>query len=389
MLAGVRTNGYAYADGRDQPAQKHLGEVRQQLGRLVPPGMKILVSGSGQSLPVVPWIAVLDKDVTTTAQEGLYVVYLYRADLSCVYLSMNQGATQHKRAAEARGLKGVAAENAACEELLRESALIREGLSADALAGLLTEIDLGSGRFLPHAYECGSIAAVSYALAALPSEDVLRDDLAVFRGLYESSVEIKNEIRAANPTQLSTTAGSSTARKKPAPKPPMFRPKDSSSYVAYTKAHKQRRERRHEALIKAFGTEVKACPGFTVATNVHPRDMTVTTTDQHWLVEAKTVGSNPEHAVRAAIGQLMAYRHFLYREQNEPDPQLVALFSEAVGDAFTALLNSLGIEAIWQHDTGWAGSWGPGHENRATSLLSGMMMSSATAAFNAARSGEA
>lgn len=67
---------------------------------MLPAGLSVLVSGAGQSLPYVPWIAVLNPEVTTTAQEGLYVVYLYRSDTSRVYLTMNQGATQHLRNAE-------------------------------------------------------------------------------------------------------------------------------------------------------------------------------------------------------------------------------------------------------------------------------------------------
>jgi hypothetical protein len=50
---------------------------------------------------------------------------------------------------------------------------------------------------------------------------------------------------------------------------------------------------------------------------------------------------------------LFAYQHFYYRLQGKRDPLLVALFSEAVGDASTELLSSLGIEAIWLE----AGDW--------------------------------
>ncbi|WP_425469159.1 MrcB family domain-containing protein [Pseudonocardia hierapolitana] len=86
-LLGVVTYGYRHVDERQQPAQEHLRRSKQQLPDLLPPGMRALVSGSGQSLPVVPWIAILDPDVTTTAKEGLYIVYLYSADLSRLYLS--------------------------------------------------------------------------------------------------------------------------------------------------------------------------------------------------------------------------------------------------------------------------------------------------------------
>jgi hypothetical protein len=102
-LQGVPAQHYRHTLGHGQAAQQHLQRVRRELRHLVPPGMKVLVSGSGQSLPVVPWIAILDPDVTTTAQEGLYVVYLYHRDLRRLFLSMNQGATQHLRLASAAG----------------------------------------------------------------------------------------------------------------------------------------------------------------------------------------------------------------------------------------------------------------------------------------------
>src|SRR5256885_823533 len=109
MLTGVREHEYGHTAGREQPAQTHLNAVRNELKRLVPLGMRVRVSGSAQSLPVVPWIAILDTTVTTKATEGLYVVYLYRSDLARVYLSMNQGATQHLLNAEEHGFKGVRA----------------------------------------------------------------------------------------------------------------------------------------------------------------------------------------------------------------------------------------------------------------------------------------
>jgi hypothetical protein len=54
----------------------------------------------------VPWIALLDPDTTTTAIDGLYLVYLDTSAIDAVYLSMNQGATQHLRNAEQDGHKG-------------------------------------------------------------------------------------------------------------------------------------------------------------------------------------------------------------------------------------------------------------------------------------------
>ena len=49
-------------------------------------------SGQGQWAEV-PWAAVFDRLITNTARQGFYIVYLFRSDLSGVYLSLNQGVT--------------------------------------------------------------------------------------------------------------------------------------------------------------------------------------------------------------------------------------------------------------------------------------------------------
>ena len=41
----------------------------------------------------VPWIAVLDPEITTSTMRGYYVVYLFSIDMKRVYLSFNQGMT--------------------------------------------------------------------------------------------------------------------------------------------------------------------------------------------------------------------------------------------------------------------------------------------------------
>ncbi|MCG5440300.1 MrcB family domain-containing protein [Micromonospora foliorum] len=355
-LHGVQLKAYVHSQGRDQPAQQHLQAVRRELPALVPSGMKVLASGAGQSLPVVPWIAVLDSNVTTTAQEGLYVVYLYRQDLSRVYLTMNQGATQHQRNAGEAGLTGVAQDRAALAELRAETALLRKHLSAEALTGLTDVIQLGAprNRFLPCGYEEGNLAAIEYDPAKLPDEDTLRADLSRFLALYALCVEIKREILATTPGLIKTTAGSDKAKPKFKPKPPAFRPKTPADYRARMKAYVQDRKPRHEALLNDFAKRAKAA-GLLPANNAHPCDLTVTGLATHWLVEVKTVGANAEHAVRDAIGQLFAYRHFCYRENGRKDPSLVALFSEPVGEALADLMVSLGIEVIWQQGAEWRG----------------------------------
>jgi 5-methylcytosine-specific restriction protein A len=63
--------------------------------RAVIPEERYLIEGSaGQGQwAEVPWTAVFDRLITNTARQGFYIVYLFRSDLSGVYLSLNQGVT--------------------------------------------------------------------------------------------------------------------------------------------------------------------------------------------------------------------------------------------------------------------------------------------------------
>src|ERR1044072_3382444 len=145
ILAGVAELKYNHKLPSTQPAQQHLRKSHAELKELAPGGTTVRISGSAVNPPVVPWIAILDPDVTSTAQEGLYVVYLYSADLTRVYLSMNQGVTQHKGAQ--MPTTGVTAERAAIIELKRESVIMRNALAKEATDGTVLDIDLGAKGF--------------------------------------------------------------------------------------------------------------------------------------------------------------------------------------------------------------------------------------------------
>lgn len=67
-------------------------------------------------------------------------------------------------------------------------------------------------------------------------------------------------------------------------------------------------------------------------------------------------GENVAEAVRAAIGQLMDYRYFLYALKGRPPPSLLALFSAPIGEAYAGLLSSLDISPVWLAAGAWAGT---------------------------------
>jgi hypothetical protein len=58
---------------------------------------KISASAGNGQWAVIPWLSIYDRKITESAQEGYYIVYLFTADLSGVYLSLNQGYTFYQK----------------------------------------------------------------------------------------------------------------------------------------------------------------------------------------------------------------------------------------------------------------------------------------------------
>ncbi len=353
-LAGVRDLAYDPEAGAGQPAQQHLREARGWLPTILPPiGLRVRVSGAAQNLPRIPWVGVLNPEVTSTAQSGLYVVYLYDAHLERVYLTMNQGATAHRRVAQSAERAGMTINEYALGALRRESAILRGELPGSLIDGTDSLIDLSAEGFLPEAYEAGTIAALPYELASLPPPAAMQEQLMRFLAIYDATVDAKKRLTAEDPGSFPTPATDTPSPKGESSE--LFRPKDASDYVATIAAHTQVRTRRHEAVVRAFGTHVKG-HGWTPVTTVHPRDLVLRRDGAgELLCEVKVVKANATGAVREVIGQLFTYRAFLYAH-DAPPAGLVAVFSEHVGDAFVTLLSSLGIMSVWPVGGAWFGS---------------------------------
>lgn len=133
------------------------------------PNLKVVASAGQGNWGAVPWIAFLDSRETTTTQRGVYCVYLFREDMSGVYLTFNQGVTQltkelHWRTAESK-LKGLVATLRS-----RFPELTQQGFSVG------DDIDLRAHGNLGQMYEVGTIAHKFYEAGHLPlDEDLLRD----------------------------------------------------------------------------------------------------------------------------------------------------------------------------------------------------------------------
>jgi 5-methylcytosine-specific restriction protein A len=179
-----------YGKSKNEPFGKH--ETATLLRDTLPDivsldsklGNEYLVAGSPGAgrWSEVPWLCVFDRAITTSAQRGYYIVYLFRADQAGVYLSLNQGWTQY--------------------EQKFGSSIARDKIKANAetISNLITStltdfsydpIDLGSNADLPRGYRLGHICGKYYSLSNLPSNDVLISDLRNMIGVYR---ELKGRI---------------------------------------------------------------------------------------------------------------------------------------------------------------------------------------------------
>lgn len=128
----------------------------------------------------IPWISILDNRITNTTQSGIYPVYLFCADGSGFYLSLNQGTSAPT--------KNLGKEEANKQALTLKSLLLQK------IPELSTwnndTIDLKADSTLGRSYEPTNIAAKYYSVDKVPSDDELIADLAWLVNLYEQCVNI-------------------------------------------------------------------------------------------------------------------------------------------------------------------------------------------------------
>ncbi|MEI6269826.1 MAG: DUF3578 domain-containing protein [Methylococcaceae bacterium] len=149
-----------------------------------------LISGSAGAgnWANVPWLSILNPEITKTTQDGIYPCYLFRADGSGVYLSVIQGTTAPQK------LYGKAkAENLANLLLTK----IRSEMPLLVEWGM-PQVDLRASTPLGKSYEKSTIAARFYPLDSLPSEDDLRADLLTVMKFYEEIEQIWRITRNEN-----------------------------------------------------------------------------------------------------------------------------------------------------------------------------------------------
>ncbi|WP_236736150.1 MrcB family domain-containing protein [Bacillus mycoides] len=139
---------------------------------------KYKVQGSVGHVPNwnhTPWIGILDKEITTSPQEGFYVVYLVRKDLQGFYLSLNQGTTYI--ADKYRNQKPR-------DQMRKIAESLRGDLIYDKAQFPLEEIELAADSPNPKNYMAAHICGKYYDASNIPSDEKLFSDLKELLKVY-------------------------------------------------------------------------------------------------------------------------------------------------------------------------------------------------------------
>ena len=165
-----------------------LRSAARHLSEHVPAGLIVEGSGGKGRPTFTPWVGFFDPRETMSPEDGLYVVYLFGAELEGVTLSITQGITKLSKELGVRPAR---------MKLATDAAAIRSGLRAHDTSGWEPTMNLGSLKFRQLAYEAGNVLARQYSIPELPPEAILVHDLHASIELYHLAIAVKRQLRQA------------------------------------------------------------------------------------------------------------------------------------------------------------------------------------------------
>ena len=148
---------------QELPAKIRAHLAKRQLSHL----FKVDGSIGNGNIARVPWVGIFNTAVTQNAENGYYVVLLFAEDMSCCYLSLNQGITAieklYTRSFARKKMREVAT-----------SAAMKLECHPEAQVG---PINLSSTGDLGRGYEAAAIESFRYSYHELPVESVFFEHL--------------------------------------------------------------------------------------------------------------------------------------------------------------------------------------------------------------------
>jgi 5-methylcytosine-specific restriction protein A len=120
----------------------------------------------------IPWVAVLDKDISTTTQNGYYLVYLFDKTLKTIYLSLGVGYTQFEKEF------GITEARNKIRAVSQHYAELISGNDTNFKPGL---INLNAANNLGKGYEQGAVLSKAYEIDKLNDQELKSDLLTLLK----------------------------------------------------------------------------------------------------------------------------------------------------------------------------------------------------------------
>lgn len=139
----------------------------------------------------VPWIAVFDTRITSSAQRGVYIVYLLNKDTKELYLTLNQGATDVAQEGGSGSEGKLAFTGIATASNDKTTGSLKA--KADGIRNVIcgrSKLESGAINTGSKAYDAGCIYFKKYSLLSLPEDAELFDDLYRFVEAYRLYYEL-------------------------------------------------------------------------------------------------------------------------------------------------------------------------------------------------------
>lgn len=162
-------------------------DVTDNIRKLIPDELHVLINanqyiikgsiGVGKATKT-PWIAIMDKDITTTTREGVYIVFLFSSNYSNVYLTFNQGTTVPDQFGLRLNSKVIIDNRNKIRDLLR---INNPNLKVDS------KLDVNDEKYKE--------AAIYYALWDVNNDNQCKDLLNLYLNVYQ---QYKNSVMSKN-----------------------------------------------------------------------------------------------------------------------------------------------------------------------------------------------
>jgi MrcB-like, N-terminal domain/AAA domain (dynein-related subfamily) len=150
-------------------------EVTEEINNLpfIDPSEYVVTGSIGQgNWASVPWIAIMNRQITVSTQRGYYIVYLFSEDMQSVYLTIAQGVTETSK-----------------EDMLRIKGQIRESIPATSKVKVDDNISLGESKKAKD-YALSTAVYIHYSADYMPEETIIISDLQEMIHIYENFISV-------------------------------------------------------------------------------------------------------------------------------------------------------------------------------------------------------